>query len=67
MRITTCKDCPDRYLGCHDHCDRYRAEKEKSDKERAERFKQNCGDYQMIAMRTQKKAKRLRKYGDKTW
>lgn len=67
MRITTCKDCPDRYLGCHDHCDRYQAEKAKSDKEREEWVKKNYGEYQLIAIKTQKKARRLRKYGDKAW
>jgi len=27
MKIKSCIDCTERYLGCHDHCEKYQAEK----------------------------------------
>jgi len=30
MKITCCRDCPDRFQACHDRCEVYQAEKAKA-------------------------------------
>lgn len=35
MRISCCKDCPDRSVGCHAECERYIQEKAEYDEQKA--------------------------------
>lgn len=43
MRISCCKDCPNRCVGCHGKCEKYIDEKNKYEKEKKEfqKYKKN--------------------------
>ena len=67
--ISVCKDCvkPTRHPGCHDHCEKYLHAK-KEDLELKQKIKaENKGFHELTKMYTEKKARRLKKYGDDLW
>ena len=63
----TCKDCPNRYPACHDHCRIYLDEKERKEQAKEEIRKNALQDTVMKRMYSQKKEKRIKRYGDRMW
>lgn len=66
-RITVCKDCTDRYPACHDHCERYRTEKA-TEQQAIDNYKsKNSGSYQLKQIYSDRKVKKMRRYGSDIW
>lgn len=60
-RITSCKDCTDRFRGCHDICEKYLSQKN-ADLEARERYKkEHHGDILLHQYCSEKAVKSMRK------
>ena len=60
--MSSCKDCPDRYIGCHQHCETYKAFKAEKDRvrENEKQFKQNLYAIHKLRIDGVEKARRKR-------
>ena len=58
MKMSPCKDCPDRHLACHDECDKYKEWKAYVDDTRR---KQKQDHFSYRSSKTNKEMKRTRK------
>ena len=65
--IGTCKDCPDRYPACHDTCPKYQESLKEHLEIRTRRRKENMGNAELTRMYAEKKAKRMRRFGEDMW
>lgn len=61
MKITSCRNCEDRYLGCHDHCEKYLSQKRANEEARERERTSNLIDAEFAKMRTRQKVKRIKK------
>ena len=61
-KMSSCKNCPDRYIGCHQHCETYKAFKAEKDRvrENEKQFKQNLYAIHKLRIDGVEKARRKR-------
>lgn len=51
MKLSPCKDCPDRYLGCHSECEKYIEFQKSRAEEKARMYEQRLADHEFYQSR----------------
>ena len=63
----TCLNCTERYPACHDHCEKYQTALREHLETRKKRNKEMSGEYDIIRLYSDRKAKKIKKYGNDLW
>lgn len=66
-RITVCKNCEERTIGCHSNCEKYLAEKATEQQAIDDYKDRNRGNYQLKQIYSERKVKKMRRYGSDIW